>query len=167
MENKFEKRKKKDCWSGMYIFYNTILGWEWKWDLCRKSVFLKCLGKEIKEYKELVRVQQLRSHSAFWGPEFCSHNTHHTAHKYLLLHMYVIQYPLLRTKKGVPGEKGGRHTTHQSFTYSLVCQAWESCHTLSTQPWVGIQASDPLFRWWPRGNLTWDPQRYLAKASGL
>ena len=32
----------------------------------------------------------------------------------------------------------------QSSTYALDRQAWEGCQTLSTQPQVGIQASDPL-----------------------
>jgi hypothetical protein len=54
----------------------------------------------------------------------------------------------------------------QNFTYSLVCQVWESCHTLSTHPWVGIQASDPHFWGWPRSSPTWGPQSYLAKATG-
>jgi hypothetical protein len=33
----------------------------------------------------------------------------------------------------------------QSSTYTLARQAWEGCHTLSTQSRVGIQAFDPLF----------------------
>ena len=30
---------------------------------------------------------------------------------------------------------------------------------------MGIQASDPLFRGWPRGSPTWEPQSYFAKAT--
>ena len=48
-------------------------------------------------------------------------------------------HKLLGTKKGAQRKRGKRKPTpHQSFTYSLVCQVWESCHTLSTQPLVGI-----------------------------
>jgi hypothetical protein len=32
---------------------------------------------------------------------------------------------------------------------------------------VGIQASDPLFRGWPRGSPTWESQSYFAKATGV
>ena len=45
---------------------------------------------------------------------------------------------------GVIGERDkgregrGRPTPRQSSTYALLSQAWESCHTLSTHPWVGI-----------------------------
>ena len=61
---------------------------------------------------------------------------------------------LLGTKKGAQGKRGEeKPTPRESFTYSLVCQAWESCHTLSTQPWVGIQASDPMDEGWTRGSL--------------
>jgi hypothetical protein len=76
---------------------------------------------------------------------------------------------LLGTKKGAPGGRGkGKPTPRQSFTYSLVSQVWESCHTLSTQPWVGIQASDPLFRGWPRGSPTWSPRAtFLKPQEGL
>ena len=53
---------------------------------------------------------------------------------------------LVGTKKGALGKRGkGRLTPHQSSTYALVRQTWEGCQTLSTQPQVGIQASDPLF----------------------
>ena len=66
----------------------------------------------------------------------------------VLSHMYGITITLLPsvgTKKG-PGERGGgRPTSCQSSTYALDRQTWEGCQTLSTQPWVGIQASDPLF----------------------
>ena len=73
---------------------------------------------------------------------------------------------LLGTKRGAQGKRvEEKPTPCQSFTYSLVCQVWESCHTLSTQPWVGIQASDPLFRGWPRGSPTWEPWSYFAKAT--
>lgn len=72
-------------------------------------------------------------------------------------------HKLLGTKKGAQGKR--KPTPHQNFTYSLVCQVWESCHTLSTQPWVGIQASGPLFRGWPRVSPTWDPLSYFAKAT--
>ena len=34
--------------------------------------------------------------------------------------------------------------SHQSSTYALDRQTWEGCQMLSTQPQVGIQASDPL-----------------------
>ena len=44
---------------------------------------------------------------------------------------------------GMPFRKG-RPKPHQSFTYSLVCQAWESYHTLSTQPQVGIPLTHSL-----------------------
>jgi len=74
----------------------------------------------------------------------------------------------LGTKKGGLGKKREeRPTPHQSFAYSLVCQVWQSCHTFSTQPWVVIQASDPLFRGWPRGNPTWEPWNYFAKATSV
>jgi hypothetical protein len=72
---------------------------------------------------------------------------------------------LLGTKNGALGKRGERPTPCQSFTYSLVCQVWESCHTLSTHPWVGIQASDPLFRGWPTGSPIWEPWNYFTKAT--
>ena len=68
---------------------------------------------------------------------------------------------LLGTKNGAKGDALGkgtytgdaqrkrRPTPHQRFTYSMVFQMWESCHMLSTHPWVGIQASDSLFRGCP------------------
>jgi hypothetical protein len=59
----------------------------------------------------------------------------------------------------------GKPIPHQSSTYSLVSQASEGCHTPSTQPWVGIQASYSLFRGWPRGSPTWDSWSYFAKAT--
>ena len=37
---------------------------------------------------------------------------------------------------------------------------------LSTQPRVGIQASDPLFGGWTRGSLTWEPWGYSLKPQG-
>jgi hypothetical protein len=75
---------------------------------------------------------------------------------------------LLGNKKGGQGKRGkGRPTPCQSFTYSLVSQVWEGCYMLSTQPWVSIQASDPLFKGWLRGNPTWEPWSYFAKAPGL
>jgi hypothetical protein len=57
--------------------------------------------------------------------------------------------------------------TLPEFTYSLVSQAWESCYTLSTHPWLGIQASDPIFTGWPRGSSTWGPRSYFAKATRI
>jgi hypothetical protein len=49
--------------------------------------------------------------------------------------------------KGGPEEEGEEKLTPcQSFTYSQVNEAWESCHTPSSQPWEGIQASDIFFR---------------------
>jgi hypothetical protein len=33
----------------------------------------------------------------------------------------------------------------QSSSYALGRQMWEGCQVLSTQPWVSIQASDPLY----------------------
>jgi hypothetical protein len=52
-----------------------------------------------------------------------------------LVHIVVT---LLGTKMGVLGKGWGKTHTLPEFTYSLVNQAWESCHTLSTQPCVGI-----------------------------
>ena len=49
----------------------------------------------------------------------------------------------------------------QSSTYALVRWTWEGCQTLSTQPQVDIQASDPLIC------STWEPQGYFPKALGL
>ena len=48
-------------------------------------------------------------------------------------------------KTGGPGEEREERTTScQSSTYALDRQMWEGCQMLSTQPQVGIQASDPL-----------------------
>ena len=58
-------------------------------------------------------------------------------------------------------------TPHQSFTYSLVCQAWEGCYLPSTPPWVGIQTSDPLFSGWPGAVLPGIPGATLLKPPGL
>ena len=45
-------------------------------------------------------------------------------------------------EKGDPGEEGeGKTTPRQSFTYSLVCQAWEGCMYL---PLIPGWASKPL-----------------------
>lgn len=48
------------------------------------------------------------------------------------------------TKKraGEEGEEGP--TPRQSSTYALNRWMWEGCQTLSTQPWVGTQASEQL-----------------------
>jgi hypothetical protein len=43
----------------------------------------------------------------------------------------------------------------QSSTYALDRLTWEGCHTLSTQPRVGIQASDPLIRGWTSNSPNW------------
>ena len=40
----------------------------------------------------------------------------------------------------------------QSSTYALDRQMLEGCQKLSTQPQVGIQASDPLNWGWTRGS---------------
>ena len=40
---------------------------------------------------------------------------------------------------------------NQSPIYALVRWTWEGCQTLSTQPQVGIQASDPLEGGWGGG----------------
>ena len=69
-------------------------------------------------------------------------------------HAY-IHGPCWELKRRALGKRGrGKTHTPPEFTYSLVCQAWESCHTLSTSP---------LFR----GSPTWDSWSYLAKALGL
>ena len=55
----------------------------------------------------------------------------------------------------------------QSSTYALVRWTWEGCQTLSTQPQVGIQASDPLDWRWPRGSPTWGPPGQHPVAPGV
>jgi hypothetical protein len=85
-----------------------------------------------------------------------------------MLKVSFESHPIVRTKKRVLGkrDKGGRLTPHQNFTYALDRQAWEGCQTLSTQPGVGIQASDPLFEEWPRSSSTWEPWGYFSKPQG-
>jgi hypothetical protein len=54
---------------------------------------------------------------------------------------------MLGNKKGAQKKRGKEKlTTCQSFTYSQVNEACESCHTPSSQPWVGIQSSHPFLR---------------------
>ena len=49
------------------------------------------------------------------------------------------------TNKGPGGKKGEEGpTSRQTFTYALDRRTLEGYHMLSTQPQVGIQASDPL-----------------------
>ena len=55
------------------------------------------------------------------------------------------------TKKGWGKSGEGGPTSHQSSTYALDRQTWEGCQMLSTQPQVGIQASDPPDGGWTRG----------------
>ena len=47
-------------------------------------------------------------------------------------------------RPGKEWEEGPRSC--QSSTYALDRQMWEGCQTLSTQPLVGIQATDTLIR---------------------
>jgi hypothetical protein len=65
----------------------------------------------------------------------------------------------LKRGQGKRGEGGPM--SRQSSTYALSRQTWEVCQTLSTQPWVGIQASDPLKSGlgWTRGSPTWGCRR--------
>jgi hypothetical protein len=56
--------------------------------------------------------------------------------------LYRAWGQVLGIEKGGPGEEGeGKLTPHQSFTYSLVCQAWDGCMYL---PLIPVWASKPL-----------------------
>jgi hypothetical protein len=59
--------------------------------------------------------------------------------------------PHVGTKKGPEEEGEGGPMFHQSSTYALDRQTWEGLQMLSTQPWVGIQASDQLNKGWTMG----------------
>lgn len=72
------------------------------------------------------------------------------------------------TKRGPRGKRGRKRLMpSQSSTYALVRCMWKGCQTLSTQPQVDIQASDPLFGGQTRGSPTWESQDYYPKAPGL
>jgi hypothetical protein len=65
----------------------------------------------------------------------------------------IVLLPLVETKKGAWGRGGGR-IAHVLPEFHL-CSGQEDmrgCQMLSTQPQVGIQASDPLNRGWTRGS---------------
>jgi hypothetical protein len=71
-------------------------------------------------------------------------------------------------KKGGPGKEGEEKPTPcQSFTYSLVCQTWESCHTLFTQPWVGIKPLTHSSGGGQGAALPGNPRATLLKPLGL
>jgi hypothetical protein len=59
--------------------------------------------------------------------------------------MFIMQMELGMGTKREPEKEGEEGPlSHQSSTYAQDRQMWEGCQTLSTQPWVSIQASDSL-----------------------